>query len=254
MTIAGKVTLITGGTSGIGAACAVEFGRCGAPIVIHGRDSGRALAVADRLRAASVPVVTIIGDVRNQNDCEEAVRCAVRSFGRLDILINCAGIIIDGDALTTSPEAWLSVMDVNVNGSFWMCRAAILEMQRGGGGSIVNVASDWGVVGGRNHVAYCTSKGAIVNMTRAMALDHASDNIRVNVICPGEVDTPMLEAEIARVPLDRATGYAELAASIPLGRISTPEEQARSIRFLASPEASFITGAVLSVDGGSTAH
>jgi len=254
MTLANKVVVITGGTSGIGAACAVEFGRVGAQILILGRDRDRAQRLCDKLRADSVVADFFIADIRNLEECEYAVEFAVRRFGRLDILINCAGIIIEGDVLTTSPQAWLKVMDVNVNGPYWMCRAAIPEMRRSGGGAIVNVASDWGLVGGKNHVAYCASKGALVNMTRAMALDHAADNIRVNVICPGEVETPMLDAEVLRGGPDRATGYAELAAGIPLGRISKPEEQARCIRFLASPDASFVTGAVFSVDGGSTAH
>ena len=254
MTLADKVVLITGGTSGIGAACALEFGRCGARVVIVGRDRDRAGHICQKLRSESVSVDSVIADIRKLASCEQAVGHAVRHFGRLDVLINGAGVIIEGDALTTSPEAWLDLMDVNVNGAYWMCRAAIPEMRRNGGGSIVNVASDWGLVGGKNHLAYCTSKGALVNMTRAMALDHTADNIRVNAICPSEVDTPMLEAEISRAWPDRTKGYIELAAGIPMGRISKPEEQARCIRFLSSPDASFVTGAVLSVDGGSTAH
>ena len=151
-------------------------------------------------------------------------------------------------------EQWLEVLSVNVSGTFWMCRAAIRAMRETGGGSIVNVASDWGIVGGKGHVAYCASKGAVVNMTRALALDHIAEGIRVNVICPGEVNTPMLRQGLLRRGFDLVEGLKKLGQTVPAGRVSEAAEQARCIRFLASDDASFVVGAVLSADGGSTAH
>lgn len=254
MSVKEKVALITGATSGIGAACAREFARCGAKVMVAGRNPERADALAEELRAVPAEADVIIGDIQDRRYCDEAVSAAIRRFGRLDILVNSAGIIHRADALETSDDAWLASMAVNVNGVFWMCRAAIRAMRQDGGGVIVNVASDWGLVAGKGVVAYCTTKGAIVNMTRALALDHAADGIRVNVICPGEVRTPMLQSGLERRGYDVAQGLEELGQTIPIGRVSEPEEQARCIRFLASSDASYMTGAVLSVDGGSTAR
>lgn len=252
--LAGKVALITGATSGIGAACAVEFARCGASVVLVGRDAAKGAVVQAEVRAKGGHAALICGNVEGAAFCETAVAETLRKFGKLDILVNSAGVNNRGNALELSDVAWHQAMAVNVSGTFWMCRAAIRAMQKSGGGAIVNVASDWGLVGGENHVAYCTSKGAVVNMTRALALDHARDGIRVNVICPGEVRTPMLQSGLEHRGYSLEQGFTEMGNAIPIGRISDPEEQARCIRFLASSDASFVTGAVLSVDGGATAR
>ncbi|MGH6953975.1 MAG: SDR family NAD(P)-dependent oxidoreductase, partial [Alphaproteobacteria bacterium] len=145
-------------------------------------------------------------------------------------------------------------MDVNVNAVFFLSRATVRAMKQPGGGSIVNNASEWGRVAGKGHVAYCASKGAVVQMTRAMALDHAADKIRVNAVCPGDVWTPMLQSGVAKRGYALETGKAELGASVPLGRVAEPDEIARAILFLASDAASYMTGAMLSVDGGNTAR
>jgi NAD(P)-dependent dehydrogenase (short-subunit alcohol dehydrogenase family) len=252
--LAGKVALITGATSGIGAACAVEFARCGASIALVGRDAAKGAAVQAEVRAEGRRAELICGNVEDATFCETAVAETLHKFGRLDILVNSAGVNNRGNALELSDAAWHQALAVNVSGTFWMCRAAIHAMRKSGGGAIVNVASDWGLVGGENHVAYCTSKGAVVNMTRALALDHARDGIRVNVICPGEVRTPMLQSGLEHRGYSPEQGFTEMGNGIPIGRISEPMEQARCIRFLASSDASFVTGAVLSVDGGATAR
>jgi meso-butanediol dehydrogenase/(S,S)-butanediol dehydrogenase/diacetyl reductase len=254
MSLSDKTVIITGATSGIGAACVGEFLQCGAKIVLVGRDKERADRLLSDIRARNGHGLIVLGDVSQPAFCEAVVKNAVDRFGRVDVLVNSAGIIPRGNALELTDEQWLDVLSVNVSGTFWMCRAAIRAMRETGGGSIVNVASDWGLVGGKGHVAYCASKGAVVNMTRALALDHIADGIRVNVICPGEVNTPMLRGGLARRGFDPVKGLEELGRGVPIGRVSDAAEQARCIRFLASDDASYVVGAVLSADGGSTAR
>jgi len=254
MSLSGKTVIVTGATSGIGAACVHEFSQFGAKIVLVGRDKNRADQLLSDIRAKNIEALIVLGDVSKPAFCNFVIKNALDRFGSVDVLVNSAGIIPRGNALELSDEQWLEALSVNVSGTFWMCRAAIRAMRENGGGSIVNVASDWGLVAGKGHVAYCTSKGAVVNMTRALALDHIADGIRVNVICPGEVRTPMLQQGLARRGYDPVTGMEELGRALPIGRVSEAAEQARCIRFLASDDASFVVGAVLSADGGSTAH
>ena len=250
---ADRVIVITGGTSGIGAACVEEFLSLGGTVYAIGRDAGKAEQL---LRSLSNPpnLKVVLGDVGGAEFTSQAVEQVLRETGRLDVLVNCAAVMRRGNALELSDDEWEESLRINVSGTFFMCRAALPHMKRLGGGAIVNVSSDWGLVAGKGHVAYCTGKGAIVNLTRALALDHAADNIRVNVVCPGEVKTPMLESGLKRRGYTEADGFAELGKTIPIGRVSDPVEQARTIRFLASDDASYVTGAVMSVDGGSTAH
>jgi NAD(P)-dependent dehydrogenase (short-subunit alcohol dehydrogenase family) len=254
MNLRGKSAVITGATSGLGAACVSEFVRCGARIALIGRDKARAEGIVKQVHESGGDALVVLGDVSDPTFCDEAIARVVSEFGSVDVLVNCAGIIPRGDALEITDEDWISAWQVNVNGTFWMCRAAIRVMKKSGGGAIVNVSSDWGVVAGRGHVAYCTSKGAVVNMTRALALDHIVDGIRVNVLCPGEIRTPMLQKGLERRGFDPVKGMEELGRTIPIGRVSEPDEQARCVRFLASEDASFVVGAMLSVDGGSTAQ
>jgi NAD(P)-dependent dehydrogenase (short-subunit alcohol dehydrogenase family) len=254
MSFSGKTVIVTGATSGIGAACVHEFSQLGAKIVLVGRDKNRADQLLSEIRAKSGEGLIALGDVSKPAFCDLVVKNALERFRSVDVLVNSAGIIPRGSALELTDEQWLEALSVNVSGTFWMCRAAIRAMRKNGGGSIVNVASDWGLVAGKGHVAYCTSKGAVVNMTRALALDHIADGIRVNVICPGEVRTPMLQRGLARRGFDPVKGMEELGRALPIGRVSEAAEQARCIRFLASDDASFVVGAALSADGGSTAH
>jgi NAD(P)-dependent dehydrogenase (short-subunit alcohol dehydrogenase family) len=195
----------------------------------------------------------VAADLRAADACERLVRETVDRLGSLDILVNNAGILYTADALETSDAQWLDTMAVNVNAVFYLSRAAVKHMKSAGQGAIVNVASEWGLNGEPNHVAYCASKGAVIQITRCMALDHARDHIRVNSVCPGEIHTRMVDEILAKRGGDAADNLRELAAGIPMRRLAHPMEVARCVHFLASDAASYVTGAHLSVDGGNDA-
>jgi meso-butanediol dehydrogenase / (S,S)-butanediol dehydrogenase / diacetyl reductase len=194
----------------------------------------------------------VVGDVSDSTFCKRAIETALDRHGRLDVLVNAAGIIVRADALNTSDEQWQRIMNVNVNGVFFMSRAAIPHMRRQGQGAIVNFGSIWGTVGATGAVAYCASKGAVHQITRAMALDHVKDGIRINAVCPGEVNTPMLASE--RIEPVTPELMERLAATVPLGRLADPVEIARVVLFLASDSSSYITGTLVTVDAGYTAR
>ena len=248
----GKSALITGGASGIGRATALLFAREGAAVAIMDVDEAQGRAVAQEIRQAGGRAICIPGDVTRADDCRRAVEQTVAELGRLDILFNNAGIIRRADVVDTTETEWDRVMAVNVKSVFLLCKHAIPIMARAGGGSIVNAASGWGLKGGRNAVAYCAAKGAVVNMTRALAIDHGAQNVRVNCVCPGDTDTPMLRDEARQLGRPVAEFLAE-AADRPLRRIARPEEIAQAVLYLASDAASFVTGAMLVVDGGGLA-
>jgi NAD(P)-dependent dehydrogenase (short-subunit alcohol dehydrogenase family) len=253
MKLQGKVALITGGNSGIGQATAFLFAQEGAKVAITARDVGRGQETVEAIAASGGRAVFIPCDVRLAGDCEEAVQKTVEAFGHLDILFNNAGLIYRAKtALETSEEEWDGTMDTNARGAFLMSKYAIPEMIKAGEGTIINNASYFGLVGGRGVAAYCASKGALVLLTKAMALDHAHQNIRVNCLCPGSVDTPMLQREMEEMGGEAAVRPA-FEAKHPLGRICTPEEVARAALYLASNDSAFITGAALVIDGGLTA-
>jgi meso-butanediol dehydrogenase / (S,S)-butanediol dehydrogenase / diacetyl reductase len=236
MMLENRIAIVTGAASGMGAATARLLSEAGATVL--GAD------------IASHPTVTLIGDVSDSRFCDAAVAQAVALHGRIDILVNAAGVIFRADALATDDQAWHRQMRVNVDGSFFMCRAAIRQMRQQGSGAIVNFGSIWGSAGGKGHVAYATAKGAVHNLTRSLALDHAREGIRVNAVCPGEVDTPMLRGAGRAVPLTDAQ-LAEMADRVvPNGRLAQPEEIGRVVVFLCSDAASYMTGALVPVDGG----
>ena len=246
---AGRVAVVTGGASGMGAATARELAGKGATVVIVDRNADGAQAVAAEL-AAPAPIT---GDVSNSAFCNHVVARVMGEHGRLDILVNAAGIIKRTDVIATSDEAWRQIFGVNVDGIFFMCRAALPHMQAQRRGVVINFGSIWGDIGATGVAAYCATKGAVHNLTRAMALDHARDGIRILAVCPGEVDTPMLSSERAAPPT-RAFLDDLADRTIPVGRLAQPEEIARVVTFLASDAASYMTGAMVNVDGAFTAR
>ena len=250
--LGGKAALITGATSGIGLAIAERFAAEGAKLLLTGRKAQEGAALAKRLDAHF-----IAGDVTERGLADRLVDETVQLLGRIDVLVNNAGIVHRGTALETSDDDFARIMAVNVEAVFRFSRAAVKRMiaqfeKDGRGGTIVNIASDWAFVAGRGELAYCTSKGAVVQMTRALALDHARQGIRVNAVAPGDVETPMLLSGIAHRGKSAAEGLRENGEAIPLGRVGRPAEIAAAVAFLASDEASFCTGTTLLADGGNT--
>ncbi len=253
MIFAGKAVLVTGSTTGIGEACARVFAESGAHVMVSGRNESRGRAVAEAIRAGGGAAHFMAADLRAAGACERVVADTIEQLGALDILVNNAGILYTANALDTTDEQWLDTMAVNVNALFYVSRAAVKHMKVAGKGAIVNIASEWGLNGEANHVAYCASKGAVIQITRCMALDHARDNIRVNSVCPGEIHTGMVDYILAKRGGDPAQNLRELAAGIPMRRLAHPAEVARCVHFLASDLASYVTGTNLSVDGGNDA-
>jgi NAD(P)-dependent dehydrogenase (short-subunit alcohol dehydrogenase family) len=252
MRLNNKVALITGGNSGIGRATALLFAREGAKVTITGRDEERGNLVAEEIKKASGTAVFIRSDVRIAAECRQAVDETLRHFGRLDILFNNAGVFYPHSVVDCPEEEWHLTIDINLNGTYLMSRCVLPVMIAQGGGVIINNGSGWGITGGNEAASYCASKGGVVLLTKAMAIDHGRQGIRVNCLCPGDVDTPMLPAD-AKIRRIEWTDYLAKASNRPLGRIGTPEEIARAALFLASDDSSFMTGAVMTVDGGGTA-
>ncbi|MBO3803017.1 MAG: SDR family oxidoreductase [Candidatus Brockarchaeota archaeon] len=248
----GKVALITGGASGIGKATALLFAREGSAIVVVDLNEKDGQAVVKKITDDGGKALFVRCDVTKAADCQLAVQQAVAQFGRLDILFNNAGIIRRASVVDTSEEEWDRVMATNVKSVFLLSKCAIPIMAKAGGGVIINTASGWGIVGGRNAASYCASKGAVVLLTKAMALDHGEQNIRVNCICPGDTDTPMLRNEARQLGISEEQFLSE-SARRPLRRIGKPEEIAEAVLFLASDASSYVTGTALVVDGGGLA-
>ncbi len=251
--LAGKVALITGGGTGIGRACALLFAREGARLAVSGRRAAPLAKVAAEIVGSGGQALPIPCDVTHADQVERMIRQCVEQFGGLDAVVNNAGAVEPGTAEETSEEMLDRLLQVNVKGTFLVSRAALPELRRRGGGSIINLSSIYGVFGGRRRAAYSAAKGGVTAMTRSMALDHAHENIRVNCICPTLVETPLVE-ELLREQPDPAAYRALRAAQIPLGRIGRPEDVAHLAVYLASDESSWVTGAAFPLDGGQSAY
>lgn len=235
----GKAALVTGATGGIGAA-----------IVKRLRSEGAKVAVADRNVSGMEADAHLPGDLLDASYADRLSQAAFEALGALDIVINNAGVITRGSVTGTTDADWTLSLGVNVEAPFRVCRAAIPIMAAAGGGAIVNISSCWGVRPGPNHAVYCMTKAAIASLTQCMGIDHAHQNIRVNAVCPNEVNTPMLRTGFAKRGFDPDTAVAELGRTVPLGRIAEPEDIADVVVFLASDAARYMCGSLLEVNGG----
>ena len=245
----GKVVAITGAASGMGAACARQFAALGAAVAIIDVNGDGAHKVATEI-GADAPFV---GDISDSAFCSATIDGVIERHGALDVLVNAAGTIHRADALGTPDDDWRRVLGVNVDGMFYLSRAAVAHMTTNRGGAIVNFGSIWGGVASKGSTAYCVSKGAVHQLTRAMALDHATDGIRINAVAPGEVRTPMLLSFRDTPPTeDELQKLAD--SSVPMKRLADPNEIANVVVFLASDAASYMTGEIVHVDAGYTAR
>jgi NAD(P)-dependent dehydrogenase (short-subunit alcohol dehydrogenase family) len=249
--LAGKTALITGGARGIGRATALLFAREGAAITVADVNQDGEAVAQEIIRQGSPAIFEQI-DVTRAADCKRAVERTLQEFGAIHVLFNNAGIIRRASVLELTEEDWDCTMAVNVKSIFLMSRQVIPSMSKAGGGSIINTASGWGLAGGARAAAYCASKGAVVLLTKAMAIDHGPQHIRVNCICPGDTNTGMLRDEAQQLG-EQEKRFLTDSARRPLGRIGMPEEIAQAALYLASDASSFVTGTALVVDGGGLA-
>jgi NAD(P)-dependent dehydrogenase (short-subunit alcohol dehydrogenase family) len=253
MKLKDRVAIVTGATSGIGEATARLFAEEGAKVVVSGRDDTRGRNVVQAIEGGGGKAIFVRADVTRATDCERLVKETLKAFGgRLDVLFNNAGVFHPHNAVDCTEEEWDATLDSSLKGAWLMSKYALPAMIAQRLGVIIHQASGWGIQGGDQAVAYCAAKGGVVVMTKAMAIDHGPQGIRVNCLCPGDVETPMLAAD-AEARGQTYADYMKGAANRPLGRVGTPEELAKAALFLASDDSSFMTGAALVVDGGGIA-
>lgn len=251
--LSGKVALITGGGTGIGRAIALAFAREGASVALAGRRLEKLREVTSEVEKLGGSGIAIECDVTRGKEVERAVRETTKKFGRLNVLVNCAGALHVSTVEGISEKEWDRVMTVNVKGPFLMSRAVLPEFRKAGGGAIVNIGSVLGLIAMKDRAAYCASKGGVTMLTKAMAIDHAHENVRVNCICPSIVETELVKGLFDKSEQGQALRKARVA-SIPLGRIGRPVDVAEMAVFLASEESSWLTGAAIPLDGGLSAY
>jgi NAD(P)-dependent dehydrogenase (short-subunit alcohol dehydrogenase family) len=252
LSLEGKAAMVTGAASGIGRGISIRLAEMGAFVALLDIDDVKGRETVAEIEANGGDTIFLNCDVRSAAECHRAVENVVAQRGKIDILCNCAGIAIRKDIVELTEDEWDLALDVTLKAIFLLSREVVPHMIRSGGGSIINIGSGWSLKGGPRAASYCAAKGGVVNLTRAMAIDHGKDNIRVNCVCPGDVETPMLKSECAQLGED-LPAFLQEAANRPLGRVGTPDDVANAVLFLASPMASWITGAALVVDGGGLA-
>lgn len=244
-----QVTIITGGAGGVGRSLVTLFASEGARIMIADQDEAACQKIAEEVRETGAEITYFAGNLRDKQYCDRLIDTCVETFGGVDILLNNAGVIPRGTIEETSDEMWSLAMDVNLNAVFFLSRAAIPHMKKRGGGAIVNTSSVWGTYPGPAHVAYCTSKGAVAALTKNLGRDCAPMKIRVNAVCPHEINTPMIRSGFERRGLDPDKAVDELNKTVPLGRIAEAEDIADVIAFLASDQSRYIAGETIEVTG-----
>lgn len=244
-----KTAVVTGAAGGVGKAVARRLVEGGFRVILGDADNAGLQAIVADLNASGRHVWGKSGDLRSKTYCEALIDYSMEATGRLDVLVNNAGIITRGNILDTTDEDWARTLDVNLTAVFYTCRKAIAHMKTHKGGSIVNVASCWGLYPGPNHPAYVTSKAAVASLSKCLGRDHAPDGIRVNAVCPNEVNTPMLRTGFVRRGFDPDTAIDELNRSVPIGRIAEPEDIADVVHFLTTDAARYIAGTAIEVNG-----
>jgi NAD(P)-dependent dehydrogenase (short-subunit alcohol dehydrogenase family) len=252
LSLEGKVAMVTGAASGIGRGISIRLAEMGAFVAVLDVDDIKGRAGAAEIEAHGGQAAFLRCDVRSAAGCRRAVESIIERAGKLDILCNCAGVAIRKDIVDLTEDEWDLALDVTLKGIYLLSHEVVPHMIRNGGGSIVNIGSGWSLKGGPRAASYCAAKGGTVNLTRAMAIDHGQNNIRVNCVCPGDVETPMLLSECAQLGEDMQVFLRE-AANRPLARVGTSDDIANAVLFLVSPMSSWITGAALVVDGGGLA-
>jgi NAD(P)-dependent dehydrogenase (short-subunit alcohol dehydrogenase family) len=252
LSLAGNVAMVTGAGSGIGRGIALLLAEMGASITVLEIDDAKGRKTAAEITDRNGHALALKCDVRSASDCRRAVEATIEKWGKIDVLCNCAGIAIRKNIVELTEEDWDLALDVTLKGIYLLSHEVVPHMIGNGGGSIINIGSGWSLKGGPQAASYCAAKGGAVNLTRAMAIDHGQHNIRVNCICPGDIDTPMLRSECAQLRQD-VQSFMKEAANRPLARVGMPEDVANAVLFLASPMSNWITGTALVVDGGGLA-